>query len=181
MIRLFAAIELPDRVRAYLSGMAGGVPGARWTPPENMHLTLAFIGNVEDSLFADIDAALAQVRAPGFDLAVEGVGAFRRGRVPAMLWAGVARNDALDHLHGRVSAALTRAGVTLERRKFTPHVTLARLKGSPRARVEAFLADHSLMRAEPFAVEGFTLFSSFLGHAGAIYRAESTYPLQPRP
>lgn len=177
MIRLFTAIALPGEVRERLAAMAGGVPGARWTPPENMHLTLAFIGNVEESLFADIDAALAQVRASAFDITIEGVGDFRRGKAPSMLWAGVARNDGLDHLHERVTAALARAGVQPERRKYTPHVTLARLKGSPRARVEAYIADHSLLRLPPFTVDSFALYSSFLGHAGAIYRPEAEYAL----
>ncbi len=179
MIRLFVALELPDDVRARLAGLAGGVPGARWVPQENLHLTLGFIGNVPESAFADIEGALARVAAPGFDLAIDGVGHFARGRAPTQLWAGVARNPALDHLQARVEHALAGAGVAPEKRKFMPHVTLARLKGSPRGRVQDFIAAHGLLYVAPFAVESFALFSSFLGHAGAIYHAEARFPLDP--
>ncbi len=179
MIRLFVALELPETARARLAALAGGVPGARWTPPENMHLTLRFVGEVPEPAFADVAGALARVRVPGFDLAVEGVGHFARGRSPTMLWAGVARDAALDRLQARVEAAVAAAGLPAEGRKFTPHVTLARLKDSPRGRVQEFLATHGLLRLAPFAVESFALFSSHLGHGGALYRVEARYPLAP--
>lgn len=177
MIRLFAALDLPEDVRDRLAMIAGGVPGARWTPPENMHLTLRFVGDVDETVFADVAAALSRVEAPAFDLAIEGVGNFARGRMPTMLWAGVAKSPALDLLQGRVDQAVTGAGLPPDARRFSPHVTLARLKGSPRGRVQQFIADHALFRLPPFRVESFTLFSSFRGHAGAIYRAEASYDL----
>lgn len=178
MIRIFAAIALPDDARQHLATLAGGVPGARWVPPENMHLTLRFVGEVDELAFADIAAALTRVSAPAFDLVVDGVGHFARGRSPTMLWAGVARNPALDHLQGRVDQAVTGAGQPPDSRRFTPHVTLARLRGSPRGRVQQFIAEHSLFGLPPFRVNEFTLFSSFLGHTGAIYRPEATYALR---
>lgn len=177
MIRLFVAIALPDDARAFLAAMAGGVPGARWVPPGNMHLTLRFIGNVDEATAEDLDAALGLVRAPAFDVAIEGVGCFSRGRVPTMLWAGVAKNAALTHLQERIESALVRAGAAPEPRKFTPHVTLARLGNTPRARVEAFIADHALLRLPPFRVTQFTLFSSSLGHDHPTYAAEISYQL----
>lgn len=178
MIRIFVAIAIPDDACRHLATLSGGVPGARWVPPENMHLTLRFVGEVDEPAFADIAAALTRVSAPAFELSLEGVGHFARGRSPTMLWAGVARNPALDHLQGRVDQAVTGVGQPPDPRRFTPHVTLARLKGSPRSRVQQFIAEHSLFRLPPFRVGEFTLFSSFLGHTGAIYRAEATYGLQ---
>lgn len=177
MIRLFAGIELPDDIRMRLAGIAGGVPGARWVPLENMHLTLRFIGEVDEATAGDLDAALMQVRGSPFDLVIEGAGSFSHGRFPSMLWAGVAKNEPLVRLQERVESALQRFGLEPEARKFTPHVTLARLRDSPRDRVEAFVAEHALLRLAPFRVRHFTLFSSFLGHEQSSYRAEAEYPL----
>lgn len=178
MNRLFVAIDLPERHRMELAALAGGIPGARWVAPENIHLTLRFIGNVDGDQMADIDHALAQVQAPGFDLVIQGVEHFRRGRKPATLWAGVAKNPLLMVLQDRIEAALVRAGIEPERRKFTPHVTLARLKDAPRARVHDMIAHHGLLRLAPFPVTSFILYSSFLARSGAIHRAEAVYPLE---
>lgn len=175
MIRLFTAIELPDRARLTLAGFAGGVPGARWVPPENMHLTLRFIGEVDEPTAADLDAALAGLRAPPFDLTIAGAGGFSRGKYPAMLWAGVDANAALLHLQDRVESVLVRAGCAADGRKFTPHVTLARLDHAPRDRVEAFIAAHALLRLAPFTVRQFTLFSSHHGREHPTYIPEARY------
>lgn len=177
MIRLFTALELPAAARERLAALAGGVPGARWTPAENMHLTLRFIGNVDEITAQELAEALTGVRARAFDLVIEGVGTFSRGRKASMLWAGVARNDALMHLQERIESVLVRAGLPPEPRKFSPHVTLARLKDSPRARVEEFIAAHSLLRLSPARADSFTLFSSFRGHEHPTYRAEAHYDL----
>jgi 2'-5' RNA ligase len=177
VIRLFVAIELPEDVRQRLAGLCVGVPGARWVRPENIHLTLRFIGEVPEDRCHDIDAALSQIRAPGFDVALEGVGCFPVRGQARVLWAGVSRNDAVAHLYGKVESALVRTGLEPEGRKFSPHVTLARLRGAPMNRVQGFIAQNHLFRAGPFAVETFTLFSSFLSQSGAIHRPEASYPL----
>lgn len=177
MIRLFVGLELPEAARERLHGLGGGVPGARWIAPENMHLTLRFIGNVTDDVVADIDEALARIRARAFDLEIAGLGEFSRGRRPAMIWAGVRPVPGLMDLQRRIEAAVVKAGFPPEGRRFTPHVTLARLKGGAPARVRAFVAEHNLLRIDPFPVARFTLFSSHLGRQGASYRAEADYPL----
>jgi 2'-5' RNA ligase len=176
VIRLFTAIELPIAARERLAALAGGVPGARWASVENMHLTLRFIGDVDEVTAADAAEALDAVRAPAVDIVIEGVGAFSRGKHPALLWAGVARVPALMHLQERIESALVRAGLEPEGRKFAPHVTLARLKGSPHGRVEDFIAAHALLRLPSFRATRFTLFSSFRAHDAPIYRAEADYP-----
>ena len=178
MIRLFVGLELPDSVRSDLAAICSGVPGARWVAPDNLHLTLRFIGNVEDTVLGDIDLALSKLRAPAFDLVIQGVDQFCKGRRPTMLWAGVPRNPALTHLQGRVERAIQRAGLEPEGRKFTPHVTLARLKDANASRVRTFITANSLFRSAPIPVERITLFSSFLARSGAIYRAEAEYALQ---
>ena len=176
MIRLFVALELPDAVRTRLAMMQGGVPGARWQREDQMHLTLRFIGEVEEGIARDIDDALATVRAPAFTLELAGVGDFG-GREPHALWAGVRANDALMHLEKKVESALQRVGLEAEMRKYTPHVTLARLRNAPRAKVAEFIAHHSLFASGPIAIDRFALYSSLLGSGGAVYRVERTYPL----
>ena len=177
MIRLFVALDFPDAVRERLAGLGGGVPGARWTDPDNLHLTLRFIGEVPDDQAADIDAALATIEAPGFDLVLDGVGIYGSARAARILWAGVERSEPLAHLQNKVESALVRCGLPAEERRFSPHVTLARLKDAPRDRLARFLEDRALFRAGPFHVEHFTLYRSLLGKGGAVYEALREYPL----
>ncbi|UEM20478.1 RNA 2',3'-cyclic phosphodiesterase [Skermanella mucosa] len=177
MIRLFVALELPEAVRERLVGLGGGVPGARWTEPENLHLTVRFIGEVENGLLPDIDAALGSVSAPAFDLVLDGVGQFGSGSRARLLWAGVERNDALVHLNQKVESALVRAGLPREERRFSPHVTLARLRDTPQERVGRFIQDRGLFRAGPIRVEHFTLFESRPGNGGPVYDPLREYPL----
>jgi len=179
MVRLFVALDLPETVRERLGALTQArLPGARWVPPENMHLTLRFVGEVDHGLADDIDAALAGISARGFSLTLEGIGVFESGRRLHALWAGVERNAALEHLRAKVESAVVRTGCAPERRKFSPHVTLARLDQPDGAKLGGFLHDHGLFRLGPVAVEHFTLFSSRLGRDGAHYTAEADYALQ---
>src|SRR5215469_9521767 len=118
MIRLFVALEIPDAVRTRLMLLQGGVPGARWASDEQMHLTLRFVGEVDENVAHDIDDALAGIRAPAFALELAGVGEFG-GKNPRALWAGVRGGDALLHLQKKVETALQRIGLTPEERKFS--------------------------------------------------------------
>lgn len=178
MIRLFCALELPTQLRARLVALGGGLPGARWVPEENLHLTLRFIGEVTESSFDDIAAALSGVDVPAFDLTVKGMGHFERARRPTMLWAGVERNTHLTQLHDRIESALRRIGLKNENHQFQPHITLARFDDNVAPeRVAGFLRANSLFRAAPFTVERFFLFSSMLGRSGPTYRAEAEFPL----
>ena len=177
MIRLFVGIELPEELKERLAGICNGVPGAKWVGPENLHLTLRFIGEVTEARFADIDAALSAVRAPGFELALSGIGHFASGKVPRVLWVGVEKSEPLAHLQGRVEAACGRAGLEPEGRKFSAHITLARMGNVSTSRLGAFLSRDSMFKSAPFLVDEFTLFSSFLTRGGAIHRAEANYRL----
>ena len=178
-MRLFLAIVLPEALRAQLADLGRGLPGARRVAPENLHLTLRFIGEVDRPQAGDLDAALGQIRAPGFSLALAGVGCFGAGEKVRSIWAGVETNPDLLGLQAKIEAALRRAGVPPEGRRFKPHVTLARLKRRPGARLQDFLAQHALYRGASFQVDDFVLFSSFLGQSGAIHAPEAAYPLLP--
>lgn len=176
-MRLFVALDLPAGLRQRLSWLAGGIDGARWVAPENYHLTLRFIGELPGYRAEEIDHALAGLRAPGFTLTLAGTGTFAKGGKATSLWAGVERNPQLDHLQSKVETALQRAGLEPERRRFSPHVTLARLDGVPEAKVAAWVQAHNLFRAEGVPVEHFTLFSSRLGKEQPVYTPEADYAL----
>ncbi len=176
MIRLFVALDLPDSVRERLTALQGGVPGARWSTAEQMHLTLRFIGEVAENVAHDVDDALATIRAPSFSLELSGVGEFG-GKNPRALWAGVKSSEALLHLQKKVETALQRIGLIPEARKYSPHITLARLKAAPREKIVQFLTHGALFAAGPFPVQQFVLFSSHLSQSGSIYHPECIYRL----
>jgi len=177
MHRLFVAIDFPEAVRQQLALLCFGLPDARWVPPEQLHLTVRFIGEVEGSVLLDVRDALDDVRAAPFDMRLKGMGHFPpRGR-PTVLWAGVDGGAGLVALHGKVDAAVGRAGLPPEGRNFAPHVTLARLKGTHPRRVADYLMEHALFLAGPFPVEAFHLYSSVLGPKGALHTREASYPL----
>lgn len=177
MIRLFTAIELPEEVRHTLARMQNGVPGARWVDPSVMHLTLRFIGEVDENVAHDIDSVLAGIRAPAFELKMQGVGEFG-GKLPRALWAGVARSPPLERLVQKIENVLQRIGLPAETRKFSPHVSLARLRDAPRAKIAEFVARNNLFAAGPFTVSSYTLFSSHFGGEGPRYVPERVYALR---
>jgi 2'-5' RNA ligase len=180
MLRLFVALALPPELQTCLGSLAGGIPGARWTPPGNYHLTLRFIGEIENWRAQEVDDALAGVRGSAFDLSLRGLGTFQKaGRIHA-LWVGVERNDALLHLQARVETALQRSGLPPERKRFLPHVTIARTERAAPEKVIAFVQAHNLFRAPVMRVEHFTLFSSRLGKEASVYTPEAEYELEPR-
>jgi RNA 2',3'-cyclic 3'-phosphodiesterase len=178
-MRLFVALDLPASLRQQLALLTGGLPGARWVPAENHHLTLRFIGETPGWQAEEIHHALEGLRAPGFMLSLAGLGLFEKGGRGIALWAGVERTPPLDHLHTKIEAALQRIGLEPERRRFAPHVTLARLDNVPQAKLATYLQAHGLFRAAPVAIGHFTLFDSHRGKDRAVYEAMAEYELAP--
>ena len=176
-MRLFVGVPLPAEVRKSLANLCSGVPGARWVDTGTIHITLRFIGEVDAIQAEDIDAALSDVRQPAFELALGGVGCFASGRKVRAVWAGVVKSDGLAHLRDKVESAIVRAGFEPERRKFRPHVTLARFRNTTSARVAPYLETHNAFAAGPFPVDRFDLLRSHLSHAGARYQTIADYPL----
>jgi 2'-5' RNA ligase len=180
MLRLFVALALPPELRSTVAGLAGGIPGAKWVPSENYHLTLRFIGEIEKWRAQEVDDALAAIRGNAFDLSLRGLGTFEKaGRINA-LWVGVERNDTLTHLQNKIETALQRCGLAPERKRFSPHVTIARTDRAPPDKVIAYVQAHNLFRAPPVRVEHFTLFSSRLGKEASVYTPEVEYDLGTR-
>jgi 2'-5' RNA ligase len=176
-MRLFVALELPWPLRDRLVGLATGIHGARWVGLENLHLTLRFIGEVANWRAEEIDLALQTIKSRSFPLVISGVGLFEKAGRVTSLWAGIERCPQLDHLQTKVETAMQRAGLEPERRRFTPHVTLARLDQPANEKITGFVQRNNLFRAEVFQVERFTLFSSRLGKESSVYTAESDYNL----
>ncbi len=177
MHRLFVAISLPDDVADALGRLQSGMRGARWLPQGNFHLTLAFIGEVDRHGLGEIASALGSIAAPRFDLRLKGCGFFG-DRKPRALWVGADANPQLAHLQSKVEVALKRAGLSLEKRKFSPHVTLAYLNGAAPDAVAGFCAVNGLFSAGPYPVREFHLFESHLGSEAAHYEIVESYALE---
>ena len=176
-MRLFVALELPAETRMRLTRLAASMPGVRWLPPENLHLTLRFLGEMPPHRAEELDGALAALRGRRFTLQLAGVGVFEKAARPQALWAGVERCKPLEHLQAKVETAVQRVKFEPERRRFTPHVSLARLDNAPPGKLAEWVQAHNLLRADPVEVAHFTLFSSQLGRDGAVYTPEVEYPL----
>jgi 2'-5' RNA ligase len=176
MPRLFTGVEIPSDVGQALSMLRGGLPGARWIDPENYHLTLRFIGDVDDMTAHEVASMLGRVRRGGFELHMEGLTSFG-GRKPRAVVATVAAARALLDVQAEQERLLQRIGLEPEGRKFTPHVTLARLRDSSSRQVADYLAARGLFRTSPFRVSRFVLFSSRNSVGGGPYVVEASYPL----
>ena len=177
-LRLFVALELPDDLRARLAQMQYGLADAKWVAPENLHLTLRFIGNVSDDEYEPIALALQKVEAHAFSLSLRGLNHFGNNK-PRAVWVDVIDCPALIHLADKVEVALQRMGLSPEQRKFTPHITLARFKKSSPAKIGDYLSAQGDFTHPPITIDHFTLYSSVLGHSGPTYRVEHQYPLKP--
>jgi 2'-5' RNA ligase len=172
MLRLFVGIEFPPELKLHLSLLETGIAGAKWVDAGNFHLTLRFIGEVSEAVAADIDAALGRVRARRFTLQLAGTGIFGGGK-PRALWVGVERHPELVTLHDRIEQGLIRIGLEPEPHKFTPHVTLARLRDPVLGQLGDFLAMNAQFRAAPLPVERFSLIAIFPTKAGSIYEDQA--------
>jgi 2'-5' RNA ligase len=177
MYRLFVAIDPPEEIKTRLSEICYGMPGAKWLQPEQMHITLKFIGEVDGAVLREAREALATIHVVPFEVTVKGVGFFPPRGDPQMLWAGIDGNDRLVQMRNKIETTLERAGIGREKRKFAPHIGLANVKQTPPPKVAGYLAEFSLLRLPPFEVSEFCLYSSHLGSERAIHTVEEVYPL----
>ncbi|WP_291843666.1 RNA 2',3'-cyclic phosphodiesterase [Maricaulis sp.] len=176
-LRLFAAIPVPDILHAEIRRLQKGVPGARWRPHENFHITLRYFGELDERRAEDLDAELANIAMPPFELSLLGSGWF--GKLdPRALWLGVRPSAALSELNARCERAARKAGLAPEHRKFHPHMTLAYLQGTPIDKLTRFAERTGGFATEPWRVTHFTMYSSWTSRGDAnIYEPEADYPL----
>lgn len=179
MIRLFVAIDMPEDIRSLVCGMGGAIPGSRPVSEDQLHLTLKFIGEVETGMLHDIKESLHDIHYPAFALSLKGVGHFPPRGAPKVLWAGIDPVSEVTALRNKIEKNLSFIGIERERRKFSPHVTLARLKNSPVKKVARFMAENSFLDTPRFQITEFRLYSSSLTAKGAVHTIQDRIPLQP--
>ena len=177
MPRLFTGLELPDDLGLSLSFLRGGLPGAKWIDVENYHVTLRFIGDIDERTATEIAHELGRVRRSRFDLKIEGVTAFG-GRQPHSLIAKVAPTPALAELQGEHERICQRLGLPAEPRKFLPHVTIARCKGVSHSAVAQWLALRGGFSGGSWTAERFVLYSSRASRGGGPYIVEEAFELE---
>ncbi|MEK4034619.1 RNA 2',3'-cyclic phosphodiesterase [Methylocystis sp. IM3] len=180
MPRLFTALEVPPHVAENLARLRGGVSGARWIDVENYHITLRFIGDVDDAFARDAAHALSFIRRPELDVAIDQLDSFGGGK-PRAIVARVRPAPALLELQAEQERLMRRLGAPSEARKYAPHVTLARLRGSNSASVAAYLGARGYFPPLKFTAERFVLYSSRDSVGGGPYVVEAEYPLLPAP
>jgi len=176
MPRLFTALEIPSQIAFQLSLLRGGLPGARWIDPENYHITLRFIGDIDQRMADEVGRALMRVDRPSFELALSGLDAFG-GKKPHSIIACAKISPALRDLQAEHERIIQRIGLEPERRKFRPHVTLARMRGAAESDAATYLALRGDFRTMPFPVGRFVLLSSRASRGGGPYIMEEAYPL----
>lgn len=176
MLRLFVAIRPPAAMRHHLLTTMHGVSAARWQSDAQLHLTLAFIGEVDEATAETIDTALATVSAEPVPLGIAGVGCFAdKGRATA-LWAAATPSATLAVLAAKVNRAIARAGPSPTNRAYVPHITLARLNRSS-GPPDGWLAVHAGLSISSAPAISFGLYESRLGKGGSAYNLLAEYRL----
>ncbi|MBY0295586.1 MAG: RNA 2',3'-cyclic phosphodiesterase [Methylobacterium sp.] len=178
MPRLFTGFEIPPDVATALAGRRGGLPGARWVEPSDYHITLRFIGDVDGGVAEEITQALAEARPrPPLALTLDALASFGGDR-PHALYARVVPNPDLDDLQAEQERLLRRVGLAPDTRRFTPHVTLARLRREATPDLVAqYLAVQGPFAALSVRAERVALYSARASVGGGPYVVEAAYPL----
>lgn len=176
MPRLFVGIALPDIVRERLALVRGPLSGARWIEAADLHITLRFIGDIDNRHADEVVGFLDAIETAPFDIEMRDIGAFG-GRDPRVIWAGAEGGEPLAQLQRATERAARMAGCEPEKRPFKPHVTLARLSGTSPDVVAHFLGSRAGFQIEPFTVEEFVLYSSRPHQGGGPYVIENVFPL----
>ncbi len=177
MPRLFTGIEIPADISLALSGYRGGLPGARWVEPENYHITLRFIGDIDERMADDVCSLLGSTRRRGpLTITIDGLDSFG-GRKPRAVFARTSGSAALSELQAEQEQLMRQVGLAPETRKFTPHVTLARLKNASALDVADYIAMRGHFPKLTFTAERFVLYSSRASVGGGPYVIEAAYPL----
>lgn len=180
MPRLFVALDLPNGIKEALAPLMRGLGDVRWMNDDQLHLTLRFVGELDNGHANEVADALTLVPGVPFDLRLKGIGHFPPKGDPRVIWTGIERQPELIALKRRIDRALQQAGIERDPKRYTPHVTLARLRHPPtQAGLATYLMRHSLFQSPSFPVSGFKLYSSWLDGVGADYQVEASYEMVP--
>jgi 2'-5' RNA ligase len=172
--RLFIAVGVTPDVADDLMIISSGIPGARWQKPDQLHLTLHFLGEVEGAAVRDVKDMLDEcIRVDAFQAQLAGCGVFPHRGPPRVLWLGLDGAQAMNEMHRQLARGLDEIGVEFERRRFFPHLTLARFGHAPPERdLAQWIVGHSLYRSPVFRVDQVRLYSSLRGAGGSKYMIE---------
>jgi RNA 2',3'-cyclic 3'-phosphodiesterase len=177
MPRLFTGIEIPAEIGLQLSSYRGGLPGARWIDPENYHITLRFIGDIDERTAGDVFSILGDGRRrEPITVTIDGLATFG-GERPRVVFARASGNGELNDLQSEQERLVRRVGLPPEKRKFTPHVTLARLRDASPIDVADYFSTRGHFPRLTFTARRFVLFSSRDSVGGGPYVVEAAYPL----
>ena len=190
MTRTFIALELNEALQRHLSGitrrMASALPGPRWVDPAGIHLTLAFLGELNDERLAQATQAteIAAQSIPTFDYRLARVGIFGSPRHPRIIWIGIEEpSGTLPRLHSALNRELERHSFDVDTRPFAPHLTLARvkapLKPDEARALQGLLNDSSFLAPSPsYHVTHINVMKSELSRSGATYTCLKACALQ---
>jgi RNA 2',3'-cyclic 3'-phosphodiesterase len=173
MPRLFTGLEIPLDVRTRLSLLSAPLAGAKWVETENLHLTLRFLGDVDNRTAGEFIDGIQPFTVEPFEMTLSGLGVFGSQR-PDVIWLGAAPKDVLGRLNQWHERAARAAGLEADTRPFVPHVTLARLRNARPLEVAQFLENRGKVELPPFRVSRLTIFSARPGSGGGPYAVEET-------
>jgi RNA 2',3'-cyclic 3'-phosphodiesterase len=176
--RLFFGLELPAAVKSSLLSLQQPLEGARWQQPEQLHLTLMFLGTLQEPLLASVQSAAQALPVKPFNLNLLGLGCFGEPESPAILWAGVEPTEPLFMLQSVLSQRLVRCGFQEEAHRFQPHITLAHFGQSPGS-VRRLLTTYSDHGFGTLPVDFFSLFQSKPTPEGSVYTVLDRFALNP--
>lgn len=177
-MRLFIAIPLPQDVKQKLLDLQQPINGIRWQSQEQMHLTIKFVGEVDQATAGELRDELHTITHPHFAMTIAGIGYFPKGKQPKVLWAGIKENASLQELHKKVEHCCDKNGIAPENRPYKPHVTIGRTKNTPKQAVTSYINQHEPFVLPDIQVSEFALYESKLHPDGARHHRLQTYFLK---
>lgn len=177
-MRLFVAIALPEKVKKQLGNIERPIDGVSWQDTSQLHLTLRFIGSVNNEISEELQNRFAKIDQQSFEMNINGLGRFPERGNPRVLWAGVEEQPELMQLQAKLEEACVKSGLEAEKRDFKPHITLAKVKHSKANKeVKSLINEYNNFRTASIPVSEFVLYNSKLNQAGAVHTPVARYQL----
>ncbi len=178
MKRIFIALPIPDKISANLLPLQTGLEEARFSPPQNFHITLRFIGDMQENDIADLDEELSKIEFPQFEISFSGIGFFGNDN-PHSIHVLVDQSPQLKSLHDKIYKICNKLGFAKDHKKYIPHVTLAYMKSNAQlAKVLEYQSNHALFKSKTWKADRFFLYSSTIGKGPSFYNIEAEFPLK---
>ncbi len=175
-MRLFIAIDIPDVIQQKIARLYCNFHGVQWSPPERLHITLAFLGHLDKQIMPSLNSALEGISYQPFTLDCDRFGSFRSGDI----WLGIVDEAPIIQLHLQIMEALKKLGLGIQTRQFKPHITLAYTKQNEEDVLLNVLESRRTFDTLSFVVDHFNLKSSWRRESGAaLHRVEAIYHAQP--